>query len=58
MKYADKIKASYVVIVGETEMENGRVLVRRMDNAAQTEIPFAAFTDRMVEIVNGGKEHE
>ncbi len=38
MKYADKIGAKYVVILGDTELENGIVKLRKMSDGSETEV--------------------
>ncbi len=38
MKYADKIGAQYVIILGDSELENGVVKLRNMSDGAETEV--------------------
>ena len=38
MKYADKIAAKYVLILGDSEIESGRAVVKKMATSEQTEI--------------------
>ncbi len=38
MKYADKITAKYVLILGDSEIESGRAVVKEMATSEQTEI--------------------
>lgn len=38
MKYADKIGARYVAVIGGTELENGAVTVKNMSDGTQTEV--------------------
>ena len=38
MKYADKKKAKYTLIVGDGEIESGRANIRNMQNGEQTEV--------------------
>ena len=38
MKYADKIAAKYVLILGDSEIESGRAVVKEMATSEQTEI--------------------
>ncbi|MGC7879667.1 His/Gly/Thr/Pro-type tRNA ligase C-terminal domain-containing protein, partial [Desulforudis sp. 1190] len=40
MKYAGKLKARVVVIVGDEELARGAVTVRRMDTGQQEEVPL------------------
>ncbi len=41
MKYADKIAAKYVLILGDSELENGRAVVKEMATSEQTEMDLA-----------------
>ena len=38
LKYADKIKAKYVIIIGDNELETGKINLKDMDRSAQREI--------------------
>ena len=40
LKYADKIKARYVIILGEDEIKNNKCILRNMENGRQKEICF------------------
>ena len=40
LKYADKIKARYVIILGEDEIKNNKFILRNMENGSQKEICF------------------
>lgn len=40
LKYADKIKARYVIILGEDEIKNNKCILRNMENGSQKEICF------------------
>lgn len=42
MKYANKISAKYVLILGESEIENGIAQIRDMSDSSQTEISLSA----------------
>ena len=35
LKYADKIGAEYVVVIGENELASGEITVKRMSNGSQ-----------------------
>jgi len=41
MRRADKLKARYVLILGEEELEKGRVVLRNMEDKSQEEIPIS-----------------
>ncbi len=45
MKYADKIGARYTLILGDSECESGRAILKNMENAAQTELALDAVCD-------------
>lgn len=38
MKYADKLGAAYSCVIGETELENGKALLKRMDTGKTEEV--------------------
>ncbi len=42
MKYANKIGAKFIVVLGETELQTGRVLVKRMADGATVECQLGA----------------
>ena len=44
MKYANKLSADYALILGDSEIESGRAMLRDMKNSEQTEIELATFT--------------
>ena len=41
MKYANKIGARYSLILGENELEEGRVIVKKMEDGSQEEVALA-----------------
>jgi len=45
LKYADKLEAAFSLVLGETELESGRVLVKNMQNGETAEIEI----DKIVE---------
>jgi histidyl-tRNA synthetase len=47
MRRADKLKARYVLILGEEELKRGRVVLRNMEDKSQEEIPI----DNVVETI-------
>ena len=42
MKYANKLSAKYVLILGDSEVESGKAQLRNMADSAQTEIELSA----------------
>ncbi|MEA4847725.1 MAG: histidine--tRNA ligase [Clostridiaceae bacterium] len=49
MKYANKINARYVVVLGEEEVKSGRIKVKDMNSGSEEEISLDALTDYMKE---------
>ncbi|MBQ8512179.1 MAG: histidine--tRNA ligase [Clostridia bacterium] len=47
MKYADKIGAKYVCILGDSEIESGRAVLKEMATSGQTEVEL----DKIVEFI-------
>lgn len=45
MKYANKINASYVVVIGEDEIKNNRIKVKNMKNGSEDEISIDELFD-------------
>ncbi len=41
MKYADKVGAEYTLIVGDSELESGKAVLKHMTDSTQTEIEIA-----------------
>ena len=44
MKYANKIGASYTLIIGDSEIEAGKAQLRNMSDGTQTEVELDSFT--------------
>ena len=44
MKYANKLGASYTLIIGESEIESGRAQLRNMLDSTQTEVELDSFS--------------
>ena len=49
MKYADKIAARFVLILGDAELESGRAVIREMASSEQTEIALDAVAAYLAE---------
>lgn len=47
--YADSINASYVVVVGERDLEHDEITLRNMDSGEETNIPLSASPEAVVE---------
>lgn len=50
MKYANKLRARYTVVIGSNEIETGRAAVKNMDTGASTELLFADFADNFTRL--------
>jgi histidyl-tRNA synthetase len=46
MEYADSINAETVVIVGERDLEDGEVTLKKMESGEQVQAPVESFPDR------------
>lgn len=44
-KLADKMKAQFVVVIGESELASGKATVKNLQNGEQIEVPFAELAD-------------
>ncbi|MDD3894237.1 MAG: histidine--tRNA ligase [Syntrophomonadaceae bacterium] len=56
MKFADKIKAKLVIMIGEEEIEKGYYLVRNMQTSEQYQIKREALTVNLPAILTGNEE--
>ncbi len=45
MKYANKIAAMYTVVLGESELEEGKAKLKNMESGEETEIPIESFDE-------------
>jgi histidyl-tRNA synthetase len=54
MRRADKLKARYVLILGEEELKKGRVVLRNMKDKSQEEIPMANLSETLKSKILGG----
>ena len=43
MKYAGKIGAKFTAVLGDSELESGKVMLKNMDSGEQTEMALATF---------------
>jgi histidyl-tRNA synthetase len=48
MRRADKLKAQYVLILGENELKRGKAVLRNMKTKSQEEIPLEGFIDLLL----------
>ena len=53
MKYANKINAKYVIIIGDNELAEGKVILKYMDTSEQEIVSLAEITNRITELVKG-----
>jgi histidyl-tRNA synthetase len=47
MRRADKLKAKYVLIMGEEELKRGRAVLRNMETKSQEEIPMSNLLETL-----------
>jgi histidyl-tRNA synthetase len=47
MRRADKLKARYVLILGEEELKKGKAVLRNMGTKSQEEIPIADLLETL-----------
>jgi histidyl-tRNA synthetase len=47
MKRADRLDAGHVLIVGETELQNGAAVLRNMATKDQQEIPLEGLVENL-----------
>jgi histidyl-tRNA synthetase len=47
MKYADKLGAKYTLIIGDSEIESGRAMLKNMEKSEQTEILIDNIFDEL-----------
>jgi histidyl-tRNA synthetase len=45
MKYADKIKAKYTIVLGDNEIESGKAELKNMKTGEQTTLPFGEVSE-------------
>ena len=53
MKYANKINAKYVIIIGDNELAEGKVILKYMDTSEQESVSLTEITNRVTELVKG-----
>jgi histidyl-tRNA synthetase len=54
MKRANRLKAAYVAIVGDEELEKGAVILRNMQTREQQEIPVDSLVPALIKILGSG----
>jgi histidyl-tRNA synthetase len=47
MKYANKVNAQAVLILGEDELQKGTAVLKELDNGNQQEIPLSQIKDAL-----------
>ena len=53
MKYADKIGAGYSVVLGDSETESGRAIIKNMKTKEQTEVSLDQFAEQVMALLAG-----
>ncbi|WP_085991813.1 histidine--tRNA ligase [Oceanobacillus senegalensis] len=57
-KAADRLQAKYVLILGESELENNIINVKSMESGEQIEVPLDQLIETMQRNLQGGKSNE
>lgn len=50
MKYANKIGAKFTVVIGDSELESGKVMLKNMESGEQQELSLASFESDILNI--------
>lgn len=58
LKQADRLRSRYVLIVGEDELDQEELKLRRMTDGHQEEIPIDEVVSRIAEIISKESEDE
>ncbi len=53
LKYANKINAKYVIILGDDELANGEAIVRFMETSEQETVPLSTISEHITSLVKG-----
>ena len=48
MKYADKLEIPYVIVIGDNEIETGKIKVKNMTTGEEIELDFDAESIKQV----------
>jgi len=54
MKLANRLGASYVMIVGDDEIENSSIILRNMSIGSQVAIPIEGIVEKIESVLNLG----
>lgn len=52
-KYADKLKARFVAVIGEDEVKSGRLKLKNMADGTETALPLEGFAQKAKELIAG-----
>ncbi|MFX3674477.1 MAG: histidine--tRNA ligase [Paenisporosarcina sp.] len=50
MKSADRLKAKYVIVIGDSELDSGMVMLKNLSNGSQVELSFEDILEKFDEI--------
>ena len=53
LKYANKINAKYVIILGDDELARGEAIIRFMETSEQETVPLDTVSERITSLVKG-----
>lgn len=57
LDYANKSGIPYVMIIGENELRNGRVKLKRMSDGSEVEIDLSEITECTRKLMSGAVPH-
>ena len=52
LRRADKVRARYVLIVGDDELKSGRAQLRDMNDSSQQEVALDNLAEKLGELLN------
>ena len=55
MKYADRLDARYVVVIGEDELARGSAVLRSMEDSSQEEVKLDDLKDKLEKLLSGNR---
>ena len=50
-KYADKINTKYTIVIGEQELQDGKLIIKDMNTSEQTEVPIDSIVNKLSEML-------
>ena len=53
MKYADKINTSYVLVIGDNEVDEDKAVLKNMKGGESVEVKLSSACSEIVKIIGG-----